>query len=156
MFYNKKYFALIILALLLIFAACNSVEKKNDKQKKSPSQVDYMHKEVIRIHDEVMPRMQEISSLQEKIKRKTDSLSSLDNVPTEVIEELKMKKLSLDATAASMMKWMKNYREPKEKTEQEAMQYLEQEKEKIEEIANDFKAQISKSKAYLEQLERGN
>lgn len=149
----KKLLSLIAFTLILTLSACNSTDNTEDSNNKKPTKVDYMQKEVIRIHDEVMPRMQEIAELQKEMKNKTDSLKKLENAPSDIIESIEMKKLGLDATAASMMKWMKDYREPKEKSEEEAMAYLENEKKKIEEIAIEFDEQITKCKNYLSKFE---
>lgn len=147
-----KYYLLFTL-IASIFGACNSGGQKKEKDNQKPDEIDYMHKEVMRIHDEVMPRMKEISALQEEIKNTVDSLSDLENPPAQVIEELKMNKLGLDAAAASMMSWMKTYRTPQDdQTKEEAMQYLEQEKVKIKGIEEDFETQIEKNRAYLEQF----
>ena len=139
-------------SLFMTYACNSSAEKKSDDNKEQ-TQADYLHKEVIRVHDEIMPRMKEISELQTTIKEKIDSLGDLESKPDNLIEELKMRKLGLDACASSMMKWMKNYREPGDDiSEAEAMKYLEEEKKKIDEIAAEFEKQISENENFTKNL----
>lgn len=147
----RQYISLFLFSSMLLVVACNeSSENKQSTDTESNTQASYLHKEIIRVHDEVMPLMKDIAQFQEALKLKLDSLSQLDSIPEGLVQDLQTKKLSLNASAASMMSWMKNYREPKNGTpEQEAMLYLEEEKRKIDEIAKDFEKQMSENKALL-------
>lgn len=149
----KKYIFIALFGSLFMTYACNSSGEKKSEDNKEQTQADYLHKEVIRVHDEIMPRMKEISELQTAITNKIDSLEDLEAKPDNLIEELKMRKLGLDACASSMMKWMKNYREPNDEiSEADAMKYLKEEKKKIEEIAREFEKQISENKKFTKSL----
>lgn len=149
----RKYAFITLIGSLFVLYACNSSSQKANEENKVQTEADYLHKEVIRVHDEIMPRMKEISELQSTIKDKVDSLENLESKPDNLIEELKLRKLGLDACAASMMKWMKNYREPdSEMTEDEAMKYLENEKKKIDAIAVEFEKQISENQNFTKDI----
>ncbi|NNJ88081.1 MAG: hypothetical protein HKP53_01655 [Eudoraea sp.] len=87
--------ATVILSLFLIFVSCKSEPKKEE----GPSQME----EVMAIHDEVMPKMGNISSLIADLKPKVDS--------TEAGKEYLKAMQDLQGAHRSMMDWMKGFGE---------------------------------------------
>lgn len=87
--------ATVIFSIFLVLVSCKNEAKKNE----APSQM----KEVMAIHDEVMPKMGDISKLIADLKPKVDS--------TEVGKE-NLKAISdLQDAHKSMMDWMKGFGE---------------------------------------------
>jgi hypothetical protein len=116
-----------------------------------------MEKEVLAIHDEVMPKMDEIMSLQSKLVKKMASIDSLqqEGVSSTRLAEQRIKAFELNRllkTADSlMMNWMYTYRGDSAKGLQpaEAMLYFEKEKEKIVKVKETTNSSIDEVKMFL-------
>ena len=127
-----KKILLPILMLPFVFAC----SKSEDKQKK-------MIEEVMAVHDEVMPKMDEIMTLK----------GQLDSVAKVSPDSLKAKDLyvALDSADVQMMNWMEKYNpeEVKGKSEEVVVKYYEEEKNKIVKVKELTNASIEEAKAFL-------
>ncbi|MCU0469668.1 MAG: hypothetical protein MUF58_13795 [Arcicella sp.] len=125
-----------ITSTILIFASLMACNKAEDKQK-------IMIDEVMAIHDEVMPKMDQIMSLK----------SSLDSIAKVSPDSLKARQLyvALDSADIKMMDWMENYdsESVKGKPESEVMKYLADEKAKISDVKTLTNKSIEEAKAFL-------
>jgi hypothetical protein len=125
-----------ITSTILIFASLMACNKAEDKQK-------IMIDEVMAIHDEVMPKMDQIMSLK----------SSLDSIAKVSPDSLKARQLyvALDSADIKMMDWMENYdsESVKGKPESEVMKYLADEKTKISDVKTLTNKSIEEAKAFL-------
>jgi hypothetical protein len=138
---------LICLLLTITLFSCNQEADK----------VAQMEKEVLAIHDEVMPKMDEIMSLQSKLVKKMASIDSLqqEGVSSTRLAEQRIKAFELNRllkTADSlMMNWMYTYRGDSAKGLQsaEAMLYFEKEKEKIVKVKETTNSSIDEVKMFL-------
>ena len=113
--------------LLLIASACSN-SNKGQQEEQAASQ-DQLFDEVMEIHDEVMPRFRDISSMNKKIKQKMESTSD-----STTYNSLKEASATLEAANQSMRGWMSNIKRPDEienLEEEKARAYLEEEKKKI-------------------------
>lgn len=116
---------LFISLALLIFGACN--------QNENP-----MYKEVMRIHDEVMPHTGEIVKLSRTLKKKKDEFPPAQQPQVEqTIREL-------DEAEEAMMDWMSQF---DSKNTDDA--YLQQEKEKIQQVSDQMYSSMEKAKKIL-------
>ncbi len=100
------------LAVGLLMAACGQSSSVSE------AQLQTLEKEVMAVHDEVMPRMTEVVLLAEQ----ADSLSITDSLTYKPIAE------ALHKADKDMMHWMRSYHLPKEAPAQEQMQYLQHQK----------------------------
>ncbi|MFN3839502.1 MAG: hypothetical protein ACK4RF_02245 [Cyclobacteriaceae bacterium] len=135
----KKTFALL---LVLGFVSCN---KNKDKQASDPVTDDpnkVLYSQVMDIHDEVMPRMDDIMKLKRELKETVESASNL--VP-EKKKELERKIIQLDSASKAMMQWMNDFR-PEEYTGEELREYLESEKERVTKVKELMLEAIQKAK----------
>lgn len=136
----KKFTVFLFLPLLLL-AACVSPKQKEEN----------LAKEVMAIHDEVMPRMGEISSyrreLKQKLKAQEFQFSAETRIEREKMERLVMK---LDSADKGMMDWMHNYNGGKDLySHREIMDYLDAEKKKISEVKTYMESTLDETKKYL-------
>jgi hypothetical protein len=126
---------LITISLLASLTACQ--KNKEDKQKT-------MISEVMAVHDEVMPKMDDIMSLK----------SSLDSVIKVSPDSAKAKTLysNLDIADNQMMDWMGNYdsESVKGKSEVEISKYFADQKTKITEVKVLTNKSIDEAKIFLE------
>lgn len=121
---------------ILIFISLTACDKKVDNQK-------VMIDKVIAIHDEVMPKMDEIMSLK----------SSLDSASKVSPDSIKARELSsaLEIADNKMMDWMEEYNpdQLKGKSDEEISKYYADEKTKIAGVKDFTNKSIEDAKAFL-------
>jgi hypothetical protein len=146
----KKYTFLFSFAILLIFqSACNTDSKEGKEEQLSERELIY--KEVMEIHDAVMPKMSEINRLKRKLYGQIESDSTIsDGVKSEVMATL----TELANAENGMMNWMRDFKNPKESDpEQKVIDYLNQEKETISQVSDQMLNSLKKGSKLLDQLE---
>lgn len=125
-----------IFASILIFATVTACNKSEDKQK-------VMIDEVMAIHDEVMPKMDDIMTLK----------SSLDSAIKVSPDSVKAKELysALDSADNQMMDWMQAYNpdQVKGKSEEEVTKYYADKKAKISSVKELTNKSIEEAKGFL-------
>ena len=127
----------LIISIISLFFSYSCGPKKVTPQSK-------MHDSVMIIHDEVMPKMKDIYRLRKKLKKK----GAQTNSPSETLEINNLIE-ALEEADNSMMDWMAYYDEPDEGAEG-AMEYLSEEKSKIEKVENDMLSAIENAKKVLD------
>ena len=141
----NKYFPLLGLSVLLSCA-------QGDKDK-----VTELEGEVMTVHDEVMPQMDEIMTLKAKLSRKIVSMDSLQNegISGNTLAEERIKAVDLNQKLNEsdklMMDWMHEYRgdSAKKLKSEQAILYFENEKKKIESVKQITTKNINDTKAFL-------
>lgn len=137
----KKHLFIIASLILIIFASCKDNQKNNNQNQMQ---------EVIKIHDELMPKMSTISSLINKVDTKikeTDSIEVLVNASKDLKE-------ANDA----MMNWMVEFSlgfSPEEVMEgkpltDEKQKLLDEEETKIKALRDQMEASIENAEKLLE------
>lgn len=131
----KRLFAFLLLAISTLACQTNA----------DTEAVAKLEADVMAVHDEVMPKMEQIMNLQADLKKRTDADSS-----TRATAE----RLGRALTEAdnAMSDWMAEYKTDAVKTlsPAEARTYLEGEKRKIEEVKAKTNQSIDEAKAFLE------
>ncbi|MBK6263613.1 hypothetical protein JKA74_01095 [Marivirga sp. S37H4] len=135
-----KLYQLMFLCLIsTAFISCTDSEKE----------VNSLKEEVIRIHDEVMPKMDEIMQLKKALKERE---SVLDSSQTEEMTAIHNHILHLDEADEEMMNWMRNYNASMENmTDEEKIEYLKNEKVAIQMVKQLMMSSITEAKTYLNQ-----
>ena len=137
-----------LLGLAVVFLSCG---KDTDK-------VLELESEVMTIHDEVMPRMDDIMTLKAALSKKIIKMDSLQNegisgntLATERIAAADFNQ-KLNESDKLMMDWMHNYRgdSAKKLKPEQAILYFEAEKKKIEDIRLSTAKTINDTKTFLE------
>ena len=101
-------------------------------------QVNERHKEIMVIHDDVMPKMKDIYQLKKSLKT-----LPADSTTTSLIDDL-------DAADEAMMEWMHQYKKPKSITP-EVWDYLDGQEKAIAIVRDQMLLSISNAKKYLEE-----
>ncbi len=124
---------------LIAVVVCWACESKNVQLKE----------EVIAIHDEVMPRMGQLKSLQKDLNQKADQLASEDSVAQSVlIQHLRKTAVDLDAAYEGMFVWMRQFEpEQGEMTDDEFNAYLQEQKTLVEKVKLDINNSLDKAEA---------
>jgi len=135
-----------ILFLGLIFSiSCNkSSHHEQHEQEEAPNPNQALYEEVMAVHDEVMPKANEIyklkKELQDKIAKTPDLIGDKKKQLDQIIAEL-------DSADHSMMDWMHKFNPLPDSANQEtAREYLENEMEKIKKVRELINGSIQKAK----------
>ncbi len=138
----------LLIAVAISIASCQTQEQK---------QIDTLEKEVMMIHDAVMPKMGELVALQSTLTKHiayTDSLLKITPSDTSLQNTLKQSNmLATDLKKADdgMMNWMHQYKGDslKKLPPKEAIQALTNEKIKIEQVSDDMLKSIEDAQQLL-------
>jgi paraquat-inducible protein B len=115
----------LILLVLLVTVSC-----KKDK----PSAQDILYDEVIADHDEIMVKMGDIMKYKKQVNNKLDKMIEVGGDSTSM-NELRKTIADLENSHDEMMNWMHGFSNDFEnKTEEEIMKYLNDQKQKIEAV----------------------
>ncbi|MGB5356728.1 MAG: hypothetical protein WBN11_08535 [Eudoraea sp.] len=137
---RSKFFLFIL--FLTFISACKDSPQKSD----TPSQM----KEVMAIHDEVMPKMGDISKLVATLKSKVDT--------TESGKEYEKAMIDLQNAHKEMMDWMRGFGDRFNSDEilndaalsPEKLKWLEEEEQKIKKVKEDINSSIKNAEKLLE------
>ena len=126
----------IIAGLFLIsvlFSSCQS--KKSDDRSDNGNSLPEMEAEIMRIHDEVMPKVTDINRMSSQLRDiKSKAGKTPEGVPVE-IEGLDETLEALRQAEQGMMDWMKNYGDVKALTPDDKLpEFYKQELEKIKAV----------------------
>ncbi len=139
----KSPFLYSTLALILLFISCNQLSKEEQE-------FDALMQKVIDVHDEVMPKMGEMSTLIKELESKIDTTAS-GKSHAKAQENLKD---SYDF----MMQWMGDFSEKFPHTEEKLssekmntqMKLLKEEEVKVNKLRDQINASIDDAKRLLE------
>ncbi len=121
--------------LAFTFASCTQAGKhdyqaSDSTSSESPNQV--LYHQVMDIHDEIMPRVEDIYQLKKELKEKIASATDLASNKKLELEQIIAQ---LDSADHSMMDWMHSFNPLPDSIDQEkARAYLESEIEKIKKV----------------------
>lgn len=131
----------LIFGLLLIFQSCGSGQVKENTKKRA---------EVIAIHDEVMPKMGQLKSLEKSALQKAEELSAMDSVDSVRVEALKSLALELDEAYEGMFVWMRQYEtEDGDQTPEEVKAYLDDQLVLVAKVNKNMKSVLDKADSLL-------
>ncbi|NER10241.1 hypothetical protein SAMN06265375_101219 [Muriicola jejuensis] len=136
-----KKTTLVFLSFFLLISACRTENKKEDNSAKM--------KEVIAVHDEVMPKMSEISKLVARLKPMADS--------SEAGSPYMVAMKDLQAAHQSMMDWMQGFGARFDSDEilngkelsEEKKAWLLEEEQKVIRLREDINGSIERARALL-------
>jgi hypothetical protein len=141
----KKY---LFLGLIL-FAGCGkSAHEHHDSEEESPinNPNQALYDQVMDIHDDVMPKSDEIYQLKKEIKEKIDN----PNLEPSKKKQLEQIAAELDSADHSMMDWMHKFKPLPDSANQElAREYLENEMERIKNVRELINGSLQKAKEEL-------
>lgn len=124
-----------VLLLVIPFLVWGCGPKTTDNQQ--------LYEEVMEIHDEVMPKMNDIYKLKEELKK----IASASNTPEDKKKAIESAILNLDSASEGMMVWMRNFNPlPDSLGEDNAREYLKDQKKKVNKVKEDMLKAIDKAK----------
>jgi paraquat-inducible protein B len=121
-----KSFVLMSLLMLVLLVSCK------DQQEQAK---DELYERVMTIHDEIMPKMGDLSKYKKELEQKIDELASKSEVDSAQIRDLEETIEELDNSHEAMMGWMHQFDNDFEgQVNEEIMKYLNVQLDKIEEV----------------------
>ncbi len=141
--------------LLLISGVFLATACQNEEQ----AQVEKLEKEVMMIHDAVMPKMSELVTLEGSISKKITHLDSLLQItPNDTALQQSLKQSltlasQLKKADEGMMDWMHKYKGDslKKLPPLQAIQAFTQEKIKIEQVSDDMLKSMEEAQNFIKQ-----
>lgn len=139
----------IAFVLVLVMASCGNKaghqgHEESDEPTDNPNEA--LYDEVMDIHDEVMPKMDDIYKLKRSLQ---DKLDSATNLAAEEKVKIEQRIAHLDSVSGLMMDWMHKFNPlPDSADQEEAREYLESEMEKIKKVKDAMLEAIEKEKGH--------
>jgi hypothetical protein len=133
---------LIILSFCISVLALGCKEKSHEKDMHEEhnheaadavdvSENQMLYNEVMKIHDEVMPKMEDMHKRKQALKKKLEE----PNVSADQKKQIQTRINQLDSAGESMMVWMREFNPiPDSAGEEKAREYLENEMERVKKV----------------------
>ncbi|MBO0949095.1 viral A-type inclusion protein [Fibrella forsythiae] len=154
----------IAIGLVLALTACGAKEKTGHEghdmaMAEDGTPIDKAEKEVLAVHDEVMPRIDNVMKLKKELNGKLTALDSIQGTPTETVrideQKAQLRQLVRHLTEADslMMDWMGQYHGDtlKKLPEADALRYLAEQKQLINNAKAKINQSIQQAQTYLKQ-----
>lgn len=120
-----------ILSLLLLASSCSPTESTAEKELKA--EADSLLKELMNIHDEVMPQTMVLENVKKKINARLDSIP-LDSIGLESIDNTVN---SIDTAIIGMRNWMSGFERPDDTVAlRKVVDYYQSEIDKMQKVKN--------------------
>jgi HEPN domain-containing protein len=132
----KYLLSLSIFSILLVSASCGNKSEHDGHDHgdavTTGNATDALYDEVMKVHDEVMPKMEDIYKLQQELKKQiADSPTMVDEKRKKIEDKI----AHLEEASKSMMVWMREFNPPADSLGEETMrEYLESEMEKVKKV----------------------
>lgn len=125
---------------MLVLACANPLIEANKE----------MRAQIIGVHDEVMPKIGQLMSLEKKALAQADSLFAQDSTATTDIEAMRSLAGQLNQAHEGMFVWMRQYSLDEEgKTPEELKTYLDEQLVKVNQVNADIKAALEQAASKL-------
>ena len=142
---------LLIVSALAFFSCKNTPSTDQNTSDSEVISLDSQYAEVMRIHDEAMPRMGQVNDLKRRLEQQ---LSGMDST-TAKWDSVRYFVEKLEAADEGMFEWMAAFKDPRENQEADkAREYLDEEIERVKKVAEDINQSIEEGKRYLTKIEQ--
>lgn len=131
----------LIFILFIFFQSCENKQVEENKA----------HREqIIAIHDEVMPKMGQLKSMEKAALQKAEELQNSDSPDQAKIEALKNLATQLNQAYEGMFVWMRQYStEDGEQAPEQIKAYLDEQLVLVSKVNEDIKAALAQADSLL-------
>jgi hypothetical protein len=148
---NRMNTRLQVLFLLFAFTLFSCNKQGRDATASDPVDDESnqaLYEEVMGIHDEVMPKMDDLYRLKKQLQ---DEIANTPDLAEEKKLEMQQTIQQLDSANTSMMVWMRQFDPPSDSSNQEALrEYLETQLEMVKKMREDVRQALGKANAKKE------
>ncbi|WP_232835025.1 hypothetical protein [Pleomorphovibrio marinus] len=139
----KTELCLLIFIIGMFVWSCGPGERRGSEEK---DEVEELKTEVIAIHDEVMPKMGQLRDYQKQLSAKAEELEA------QAAESYLQAAIACEKAYEGMFEWMRQFDSTLEgMSEEEAMGYLEEQREKVVIVNEDIKEALKEAEVLLEE-----
>lgn len=135
----KKLSLFAALFLPLFFVSCKERQHGHDHHHGDHSEIsggnEALYREVMEVHDEVMPKMNDIHRIKTSLK---EELANNPGLPESVRKEKESLIVQLDSAGEGMMDWMRKFDPPSDSSEAVMKAYLEEEMVRVQKVRDDI------------------
>jgi hypothetical protein len=153
-------FSMLALSLLMFACQNGSSEKVETATSANSPLEDSLYKQVLAVHDEIMPKMGKLMGYEKKAQQQMDSLKSVmsgTSLPVEVSRRLATNANTLDtlnenlkAAEKAMNDWMDQFDpDPKMPTTEERAAYFARQKQKADSMKTQFLQAYQQAEQYF-------
>ena len=133
----------LVFTLFIFIQACGNKQVEENKTQRE---------QVIAVHDEVMPKMGQLKSMEKAALQKAEELQNSDTPDQKKIDALKNLATQLNQAYEGMFVWMRQYNtEDGEKTPEEVKAYLEEQLILVSKVNEDIKAALAEAELLLKE-----
>lgn len=137
---KRLSFYTLILSLFLLQACGPSLQDQNLE----------LRAQVIAVHDEVMPKMGQLKSLEKESIQKAEELNGQDSTQSAKILELRTLASELDQAYEGMFVWMRQYEaEDGDQSPEQIQAYLNEQMVLVTKVNEDIKSALAKADSLL-------
>ncbi len=129
-----KKLIILLTPLIILATSCGQKKTEEDADK-------VLYNQVMDIHDEVMPNMDELYRLKKQL---TEKIENSPDLVEEKSQEIEQTILLIDSASKGMMSWMREFK-PEDYKEGELVKYLELELKEVQAVKD----------AMMDALEKG-
>jgi hypothetical protein len=138
----------MFISCLLVLWGCTGDGSKSV----SATDITALEAEVIKIHDDVMPKMSDIARLMEILEKESGNIVLDSTTHNEIGDAMRL----LQEGDSLMWEWMHNYRLPENVTADSLYDYLEGEKQRMTKVRDVMEAGIKNAEQLAQKLGYGN
>lgn len=141
---------LYFLSALAFFSCKNTPSPDQNTGDSNVISLDSQYAEVMRIHDEAMPRMGQIHNIKRQLEQQSNGLDTTSATWDSVMYFVD----KLEEADEGMLEWMAAFKDPRKKQEDaKAREYLDEEIERVTKVAEDIDQSIEEGTRYLNKIE---
>lgn len=130
-----KKLAILLTPILILITACGQKKTEEDANK-------VLYNQVMDIHDEVMPSIDELHRLKKQL---TEKIENSPDLVEEKRQEIEQTILLIDSATKGMMRWMREFK-PEEYKEGELTKYLESEMKRVQTVKEAMQDALDKGR----------
>ena len=120
----------------ILFVGCGKSTSSDQVEEATPTTEDELYQKVMDIHDEVMPKMNDLYKLKKKLQ---EEIENSPDLVEERKQEIENRIKQLNEANEGMMQWMRNFNpEDFKENKEEYLDYLNGELEKVNKVKADM------------------
>lgn len=143
-------FGIVLASLMVVSVACGNDNSDHAQQSSLPESLQPLHKEILQIHDEVMPEMNQISKLQNRLSNQLDTLRKQEPVDKNLLKETNRMLGELNRAENAMWSWMHGFSKLDSIPDDHKEKFLKAEKSSAQSMRDLMLHSIEDAKEYLD------